>query len=940
VPILVFERGENKGKSLKLVSGKRYVFGRDPANEITLIDPLTSRRHFEIRSDGPTYRLADLESTNGTYLNDERIDRVELKVGDKIQAGDTIISFLTDQKEETAQGLVGKTIGGYKILERVGRGGMGTVYKANQLSLNRIVAFKVLSARLLKDEKFIEQFREEARAAGGLNHPNIVQVYDVGKDGGLHFFSMEFMDGASIQDQLGADGKLSWEDALDVLRQSTRALDFAERKGIIHRDVKPDNLMRTSDGQVKLADLGLARKASSSPADREEGIFGTPHFISPEQAQGKEIDHRADLYSLGATAYRVLAGRTPFVGSNIKDIITQQITAEPPPLKQFSPEAPDELIAVVTKLMKKDPDERYETAQQLAADLEKIRLKYHLKVTGNGGGSKGVLVAVAVALLAVVGVVAFAVSRGNGGDGDNGNVVVDLPPPPTTQDQPQIPNGADAEELRQSRAEIAFFTVQAREAGIGALAQTALDEVKKPRWLALAAEYEKIAGDSGFVDTKGAGKALARAKKIRDTVQRLEDAEKRTLEKAEKFFNGLRAAVTALLEERKFADALAKVEEAKKQPEMKLLDQYLPPALAQIETWTSDSRGSISQRFSSTWTQVKKDAEKLRAGGNHAAGLKKIRAFLDMAAGKGERPPFGPARKDAEGIREAWRKEFRAGLEEQIAADRLTYFRASLAVRHHAGTGGPNPVYDFDFAAAAAAIDGLVTGNGSGLATGIYREAARAKAERYRRMDALMQTLVDRFNEEELLEDKVLLPERLLPAKGVTIVLDGKRTPVATKTTLHLRKIVTIDRVPASSPDSLDFKELSPAELWEFIFLFGGRFEMTPENFACAALLLAETGITKGVERMILAAGDALTAEERERLRFELAAIRAWNAVVAAMEGRPPEEWPVAVKGFVDKYSRSDWFILVYGYDRPGDRPLLSPARVEAWLAEQLKALD
>jgi len=931
-----------KGKSLKLVPGKRYVFGRDPANAVTLDDPLTSRRHFEIRGEEKVFRLVDLESTNGTFLNDEKTESAALRVGDKIQAGDTIVSFLTDQKEETAQGLVGKTIGGYKILERVGRGGMGTVYKANQLSLNRIVAFKVLSARLLKDDKFIDRFKSEARAAGGLNHPNIVQVYDVGTDGGLHFFSMEFMDGESVQDQLGSDGKLTWEDALDVLLQSSRALIFAERKDIIHRDVKPDNLMRTSDGQVKLADLGLARKASSS--DQEEGIFGTPHFISPEQAQGKEIDNRADLYSLGATAYRLLAGRTPFQGSNVKDIITQQITAEPPPLKQFSPEAPDELIAVVGKLMEKEPDDRYENAEQLGSDLEKIRLKYHLKVTGNGGGGKGVLVAVLVAFLAVVGVLAYALSQGNGdGNGNNGDVIP-LPPPPTTQAPAQIPNGADAEKLRESQAQVAFFEAESREREVGVLSETALP--KKDAWLSLAADYDKVAGNSEFENTKGARKATARAERIRKTIQEKEDHERATLGKAEKFWNTLRVAVNSLLEKKKFAEALEKIAQAKKQPEMKLLGKYLSSAKEQIDTWTSTAKGSIAQRFETAWTQIKREAEALRADGNYTAGMQMIRAFLETAAGKDRRPPFGPAFKEADEIRLAWRAELKGLLEKRLAADRLTYFRATLAVRHHADSPGvadeaPNPVFDFDFAAAAAVFDGLATGSGTEVTTGIYREAVGRKAARYRRMDALIQTLVDRFNNRELLDKKMTLPARLLPAKGVTIELDGKRSPVATKTKLHLRKIVKIRNLPpAESPDSLEFKELSAAELWHFIFLDGGRFEMSPENFGAAALMLVEMGVTKDLERLIDAAGDTLTPEERERLRFELAAIRAWDKVIAATKNRPPEEWSVAVEGFVEKYSRSDWFILVYGYDRPGDRSLLSPAAVKAWLAERLKALD
>ncbi|MEN8149640.1 MAG: FHA domain-containing serine/threonine-protein kinase [Planctomycetota bacterium] len=940
MPILVFERGENKGESLKLQPGQRYVFGRDPANNVTLADPLTSRRHFQVEGDADSFRLTDLESTNGTYLNDEKVASAALKVGDKIQAGDTIVSFLTDQKEETAQGLVGKTLGGYKILERVGRGGMGTVYKANQLSLNRIVALKVLSARLLKDDKFIDRFKSEARSAGGLNHPNIVGVYDVGTEGGLHFFSMEFMDGGSIQDELGRDGKLSWEDTLECLQQLSRALVFAERKDIIHRDVKPDNLMRTSDGQIKLADLGLARKGAGVSAEEEGSIFGTPHFISPEQAQGKEIDHRADLYSLGATAYRLLAGRTPFQGSNVKEIITRQITAEPPPLKQFSPEAPEELIAVVGKLMRKSPDERYETAEALQADLEKIRLKYHLGVTGGGG--KGVFIAIAVAVLAVVGVVGWALTRpapenGNGDANGNGGPVTHLPVAPP----PDVTNGADTEENRRIRAENALLKIQGRESGIGALDATAL--AKKDDWTALAGEYEKMSADPDFEGTAPADTAAARAKKIRDTILTKEAEELATRQKAETWWNGVRTTVNGLLAEKKYAEALRKAEEAQKHKDMALVVRYLSSAAEQIDTWTSDAPGSIRQAFTAAWAQVKKDAEALRASGDVAGALAMLRDFLAVAAGDEERPPFGPARTEAGDLGEKWRGIYRASIESALAADKQLWFDTGRAVRHHADAPGgfaSNPVFDFDFEAAAKVYDALAAGGEGALATEVYRKAAADRAIRYRRMEGLMVKLVERINSGPLLEEDLDLPRSVVSGRGVTVELDRKRNPTATRAELRIRRIVVIRGDKASSSDAIAWKAFTAQELWKHIFLSGGRFQMEPEDFAGAACMLAELGITERIEDIIGAAGDTLSPAERESLRFEAAAIRAWQAVVEATETAPPEEWSTAVDNFDGKYSRSFWFVLVHGHDTPGERPLLPTTLVAEWLDGKMKKLD
>lgn len=955
MPIVVIERGNDKGKSVKLEPGKRYQFGRDPNAGVTLADPLTSRRHFEIASEGRTFTLRDLSSTNGTFLNDEKVDAAELKVGDKIQAGETILSFLSDQREETAQGLVGKTIGGYKLLERVGRGGMGTVYKANQLSLNRIVALKVLSARLLKDEKFIDRFKSEARAAGALNHPNIVGVYDVGTDRDLHFFSMEFMDGGSVQDLVGKDDKLPWEEALDVLIQASKALIFAEKKGIVHRDVKPDNLMLTSDGQTKLADLGLARKMDGSQAV-EEGIFGTPHFISPEQAQGREVDHRADLYSLGATAYRILSGRTPFQGTNVEEIVQQQITAEPPPLKQFAPDAPDELIGVVQKLMKKRPEDRYPSAEELLQDLEQIRLRYHLKVHGGGGG-KGVLVAVVVALLAVVAVVAFALTRGNGnGNGNGGREPTPVVPSTTANTNTgPVTIEPDPERIRREReneAKTAFLTVQVDEGRrvLGNLEQTALD--KKDDWLEVAKSYDEVA--KKYDDTDYGAKAKEYAEKIRTTIEREEEADRRKTAAANDAWNALKERVNQALDEGRYADALAAAETARDQDMVKVALRRVNGAKEEFDHWLSDQSGSVRNRFLAAFADLKQEVARLREDGRFAEAAAKIREFLKRAAGEEKRPPFAKVRGDADALLAEIREEYAATLDDALAADRELYYRTFRAIRHLADAEGDfpdDPVFDFRFADAAKTVDEVAK---DGLGTALYRDRAVAGAARLRAAESLMESLVSHFAKGELADTNLNLPPAIAGGRNVTVRLNREDSPPATREGFSIVTRMPVAGTYATAKKVVAWADFLPGELWEVIFLRGQRFEMSPAEHAAAALFLALTGVEDGLEAEIAAAGDALSPADREWATRELAAIRAWGRVREADDvyeqarsaSRPPAELTalnqkrkVLASQFTSEYCDTDYFILVYGHPTPWQRGFPPPV-VEDWkqgLLDRLK---
>lgn len=205
----------------------------------------------------------------------------------------------------------GQKIPGYKVLGKLGAGAMATVFKAKQLSLDRVVAIKVLPRKFTANPQFIERFYAEGRAAAQLNHPNIVQAYDVGKAGDYHYFVMEFVDGTTVYDEIVKNKRFAEKDAIDIVIQMAEALQHAHNKGLIHRDVKPKNIMLTKNGVAKLADMGLARAISDrEAAEAEQGkAFGTPYYISPEQIRGElNIGPQADIYSLGATLYHMVTG--------------------------------------------------------------------------------------------------------------------------------------------------------------------------------------------------------------------------------------------------------------------------------------------------------------------------------------------------------------------------------------------------------------------------------------------------------------------------------------------------------------------------------------------------------------------------------------------------------------------------------------------------------
>src|SRR5690348_10411036 len=267
---------------------------------------------------------------------------------------------------ETTLDLSGRTLNDFKLLRRLGQGGMGQVYLAEQISLKRKVALKVLKPDLAANATALARFKLEAEAVARATHANIVQVYAIDKVGDTHFMALEYVEGRNLRQYLERKGPPEVLVALSIIRQVAAALQRASELGIIHRDIKPENILLSRKTEVKVADFGLSRVlAGDQPALHltQSGVtMGTPLYMSPEQVEGKPVDHRTDIYSFGVTCYHMLAGQPPYSGGSPFEVALQHVRGEPTPLKSIRSDLPDALCAVVHRMMAKDPAQRYQTA--------------------------------------------------------------------------------------------------------------------------------------------------------------------------------------------------------------------------------------------------------------------------------------------------------------------------------------------------------------------------------------------------------------------------------------------------------------------------------------------------------------------------------------------------------------------------------------------------
>ncbi|NMC28264.1 MAG: Stk1 family PASTA domain-containing Ser/Thr kinase, partial [Syntrophomonadaceae bacterium] len=286
------------------------------------------------------------------------------------------------------------TLGGrYELLEIIGEGGMSTVYKARDRVLDRIVAVKILRSEFASDKGFVEKFKSEALAVASFSHPNIVNIYDVGQENDVHYIVMEFVDGKTLKEIIREQAPLSVAQAVNIAVGVCDGVHHAHEKGIIHRDIKPHNILITEQGMVKVADFGIARAISTSTITYGKNIVGSVHYFSPEQARGEGINRTTDIYSIGCVLFEMLTGKVPFNADSPITVALRHIHDEPPSPRSINPDIPEELEAIIFKAMAKDPGKRFQSAQEmrntlLAVGKESQAAPAALKTSGNLPGKK------------------------------------------------------------------------------------------------------------------------------------------------------------------------------------------------------------------------------------------------------------------------------------------------------------------------------------------------------------------------------------------------------------------------------------------------------------------------------------------------------------------------------------------------------------------------
>ncbi len=300
----------------------------------------------------------------------------DLAHDDTLPSEETTVDTSATERGDDADSLAGERLDHFDVEAPIGAGGMGSVYRAHDTSLDRTVALKVLPPDF-DEPRLLQRFKREARAQARLSHPNVVPIYFIGEDHGRHYFAMELVEGNSLDELVERREKLHWRQALELMDQVVDALEHAHQQDLIHRDLKPGNLLVTPDGTVKVADFGLAKPIEEGEGQlTEEGVFlGTPAYVAPEQAKADDVDHRADMYALGATFFHLVAGRPVFTASTPMAIAIKQVSEPPPSLSEAAPELdiPSEFKRLLSQLLAKDPDHRFRDYAELREAIDAAR---------------------------------------------------------------------------------------------------------------------------------------------------------------------------------------------------------------------------------------------------------------------------------------------------------------------------------------------------------------------------------------------------------------------------------------------------------------------------------------------------------------------------------------------------------------------------------------
>jgi serine/threonine protein kinase len=392
---LVIIAGPDKGRAFPLTPGATLQVGRSQSTPTRLTDPAVSRVHCEVEADGALVTVHDRSST-GTYVNGHKITKQQLQPGDVIHVGNTDLRYtigdpdattlspsapkLAAEAGEPLTALVGQTLSHYAIEQALAKGATGTVFRARDTGDGKTVALKVLQPEFSQNDDEMQRFVRAMKTTLNLRHPNLVALFAAGKTGPYCWMAMEYVDGESMTEvikRIGVAGMLEVRYAYRVAVHVARALEYAHGQSIIHRNVTPQNLLvRHADKLVKLGDLMLAKALEGTLAmqiTRPGELVGEIAYLSPERTRGPAgADARSDLYGLGATLYALLTGHPPFAGESLPDLITKIRTAEPEKPKKFQMAIPDAFQSAVLRLLAKRPEDRFQTAAALLAELERV----------------------------------------------------------------------------------------------------------------------------------------------------------------------------------------------------------------------------------------------------------------------------------------------------------------------------------------------------------------------------------------------------------------------------------------------------------------------------------------------------------------------------------------------------------------------------------------
>ena len=389
--------GPDQGRVFNLIEGTTLSIGRGEKTDTRLTDGAVSRLHCELRCEGGEFLLTDLESVSGTFVAGQKIQEHALKHGEELQVGDTRLKLHTSAIADTQtlveaqksafhpairpdEGvLTGQTISHYELGPVLARGGMGTVYKARDTRDGKDVAVKVLYPEFTHDEASLRRFMQVMKTVVGMHHHNLVSLCGAGKHGETCWFAMEYVEGEpliKVIERLGTRKMINWRYTLSMGMQIARALEALHEKHMIHRNVAPESiLIRSKDKVPKLADMMLAKvvDGTEAKAARPGELVGNVAYMAPERTRSDvEVDIRADIYSLGATVYTLLAGRPPFEGKNLVEIVAKIRQDDPVPPKKYQDSIPDEFQDVVEKMLAKRPEVRYQTPAQVTRALDRV----------------------------------------------------------------------------------------------------------------------------------------------------------------------------------------------------------------------------------------------------------------------------------------------------------------------------------------------------------------------------------------------------------------------------------------------------------------------------------------------------------------------------------------------------------------------------------------